>query len=374
MYGQNAICYFAWVKIGIGPKVYGARRRFADVPVPGVHFVPLKVIPFRRLVAIHSIFNSFAQGITVYFPTRSIDCFHSFNGIVLNRVPWIVSFESLMPRMWLKATGQGRFFARLARDDCRAILASSKNALLHMKTRNAQFDSLDRVLEKTKVAYPGVEDFPDLYEKHAVRLKGGATKLIFIGNMFFAKGGTIALNVFERLKSDFEIRLTVVSNLDETNPFSFPEAGTRRAWKSRMDSLGVKHLQNLNFREVREEIADSDFLILPSFDESFSFCSVEALSCGVLPIATRMRALPEIVEDERTGFLVDVPTTEEGRCTLDPDTPKKLEDSFYERLAEVLQRKSDFKVMRRAARERFLKKFSQERLARDLKQIYETVL
>ena len=57
---------------------------------------------------------------------------------------------------------------------------------------------------------------------------------------------------------------------------------------------------------VREKLALADILLLPSDLESFGLAALEAMACEVVPIATRVGGLPEVVDHGKTGFLSSV--------------------------------------------------------------------
>jgi N-acetyl-alpha-D-glucosaminyl L-malate synthase BshA len=61
--------------------------------------------------------------------------------------------------------------------------------------------------------------------------------------------------------------------------------------------------KQLNFVEV---LQNSDVFLLPSQTESFGLAALEALSCGVPVVASRVGGLPEVVVDGETGFLHEV--------------------------------------------------------------------
>ncbi|MBY0504561.1 MAG: N-acetyl-alpha-D-glucosaminyl L-malate synthase BshA [Bryobacteraceae bacterium] len=44
-------------------------------------------------------------------------------------------------------------------------------------------------------------------------------------------------------------------------------------------------------------------LLMPSEMESFGLAALEAMSCGLVPVATRVGGVPELIDDGRTGFL-----------------------------------------------------------------------
>src|SRR5215467_4764065 len=58
--------------------------------------------------------------------------------------------------------------------------------------------------------------------------------------------------------------------------------------------------------QIREKLALSDVLLLPSELESFGLAALEGMACEVVPIATRAGGIPEVIEHGVTGFLADV--------------------------------------------------------------------
>jgi N-acetyl-alpha-D-glucosaminyl L-malate synthase BshA len=57
---------------------------------------------------------------------------------------------------------------------------------------------------------------------------------------------------------------------------------------------------------VHEKLAISDVMLLPSELESFGLAALEGMSCEVVPIATRVGGIPEVIEHEKNGFLAQV--------------------------------------------------------------------
>jgi len=58
--------------------------------------------------------------------------------------------------------------------------------------------------------------------------------------------------------------------------------------------------------EVQEKLAAADIMLMPSELESFGLAALEAMACEVVPIATRVGGVPEVIEHGKSGYLADV--------------------------------------------------------------------
>lgn len=84
--------------------------------------------------------------------------------------------------------------------------------------------------------------------------------------------------------------------------------------------------EQLNFLEI---LQNSDVFLLPSQIESFGLAALEALSCGVPVVASRVGGIPEVVVHGETGFLHDVGDTSSMarsvvRMLLDAELHQKI--------------------------------------------------
>jgi glycosyltransferase involved in cell wall biosynthesis len=58
--------------------------------------------------------------------------------------------------------------------------------------------------------------------------------------------------------------------------------------------------------QIREKLAISDVLLMPSELETFGLAALEGMACEVVPVAARSGGVPELIEHGVTGFMADV--------------------------------------------------------------------
>lgn len=98
----------------------------------------------------------------------------------------------------------------------------------------------------------------------------------------------------------------------------------RASAKFRVKQLGIE--ENVNFVGKQPQISDyleiADVFLLPSETESFGLAALEAQSCEVAVVASRVAGIPEVVTDNETGFLSEVGNIEK----MSDDVVKLLKD------------------------------------------------
>jgi glycosyltransferase involved in cell wall biosynthesis len=246
-------------------------------------------------------------------PEPGYDITHSFNAVpVMTRRPFIVSFESFLPRFpddhehgalarplsWLEE----RLRARLASDRCVACLAFSEYArrqFLHQARRSPYRVAIEA---KLRVRYPVMS-----LRRDAPKHGSNALKLLFVAHRFMGKGGPALLRAHERLRAaGVPVTTTVVSKLtweagDYIGPGS-PELVERE--HRRVGGPGVTHLGNVSNARVLELMDEADYFVLPTFHDTFGYVALEALAGGTPVIASATCALPELVEHGKNGYLI----------------------------------------------------------------------
>ncbi|MCW2958022.1 MAG: glycosyl transferase group 1 [Solirubrobacterales bacterium] len=93
--------------------------------------------------------------------------------------------------------------------------------------------------------------------------------------------------------------------------------------------------------ELPELLAAADLLVLPSSRESFGQVIVEAMACGVAPVAAASLGPAHIIEDGQTGWLFDV------------DDADALTDALAQAIDDEVERARRAAAAEQAALERF---------------------
>jgi glycosyltransferase involved in cell wall biosynthesis len=113
-----------------------------------------------------------------------------------------------------------------------------------------------------------------------------------------------------------------------------------------------------------EFLANAKCLVVPSiFDEPFGMVSIEALACGTPVVGLDSGALPEVIVDGKTGYVVGKQFDSEGK--LDND---KTASSISEALSKINQ------ISRADCRQDFEQRFTTERMVEDYFALYKKAL
>ncbi len=148
-----------------------------------------------------------------------------------------------------------------------------------------------------------------------------AYDLLFVGTVYRLKGLLNLVEALPLVQSEVgaSVRLRVIG------PMGGGRAGANylhliqsRARGSGMDGqidwLGVQSAES-----VANALSQTDLLVLPSYEETFSMCVAEAMAAGVPVVASRVGGVPYLVEEGVTGLLVppgNVPDLAKAISTL----------------------------------------------------------
>jgi N-acetyl-alpha-D-glucosaminyl L-malate synthase BshA len=109
---------------------------------------------------------------------------------------------------------------------------------------------------------------------------------------------------------------------------------------------------------VNEKLAMADVMLLPSQLESFGLAALEAMACEVVPIATNVGGIPEVIEHGKNGFLADVGGVETmAQCAI-----------------EILADESKLRAMGKASRTSAQARFCASKIIPQYEEFYRRVV
>lgn len=126
---------------------------------------------------------------------------------------------------------------------------------------------------------------------------GGRPRLLHISNFRAVKRITDCIRVLQLVRKEVDAELWMVGDGPE-----------RSSAEQLAHELDVQcHVRFLGKQShVERLIPQTDILLLPSRLESFGLVALEAMACGVIPIATRVGGVPEVIRHGFDGYLEDV--------------------------------------------------------------------
>lgn len=127
--------------------------------------------------------------------------------------------------------------------------------------------------------------------------------LLWLGRFCHEKGPHVALDVAR------ESRMPIVL-AGELYPFSYHQQYFEQEIVPRLKAMRdtAKWMSGISLQEKLELLRGARAVLIPSLvDETSSLVAMEAMACGTPVVCLRCGALPEVVEDGVTGFVVDSP-------------------------------------------------------------------
>src|SRR5690554_239962 len=135
--------------------------------------------------------------------------------------------------------------------------------------------------------------------------KDNIFRIVFMARIVKEKGVFLLLDFFEAYLKNTDAFNKHIT-LDFYGPVSDKDAKSFYERVSHFD-LDVNYKGVLDPSDIYKTLPDYDLLVLPTFyeGEGFPGTILDAYLCGLPVIATRWKQIPEFVEDNETGFLID---------------------------------------------------------------------
>jgi L-malate glycosyltransferase len=137
----------------------------------------------------------------------------------------------------------------------------------------------------------------DVAERRAEYATPDERILVHLSNFRPVKRLTDVIEIFDRVRKKIPSKLLLIGDGPDRS---------QAEWLAHSKHIHDQVIFLGKQERVNEKLAIADIMLLPSQLESFGLAALEAMACQVVPIATNVGGLPEVVEHGKTGFLADV--------------------------------------------------------------------
>lgn len=202
---------------------------------------------------------------------------------------------------------------------------------------------------KAKVIYSGLNlsEIPFLEKTFE---KNKTIKILSVGRSHWKKGYRYSIEACEVLaKKNVDFLYEIVGGENEENLYIIHDASLEEK---------IRLLPSMNFENILKKYQEADLFLLPSIEEGIANVVLEAMAVGIPVITTRCGGMEEVIKHEYNGFLVDIRSS------------RQIADAIL-RFMEM----SPFEKQQMAhnARKTIEQKFSQERMVKEMIELYKSV-
>jgi N-acetyl-alpha-D-glucosaminyl L-malate synthase BshA len=121
--------------------------------------------------------------------------------------------------------------------------------------------------------------------------------LVHLSNFRPVKRICDVIEIFDRVQQKIPSRLIMMGDGPDRSKAEW--LAHKKGIAKKVDFVGKQD-------RVHEKLGVADVLLMPSELESFGLAALEGMACEVVPIATRVGGVPEVIDHGRTGFMADV--------------------------------------------------------------------
>lgn len=189
--------------------------------------------------------------------------------------------------------------------------------------------------------------------------------LLFSGRLIPEKGPDIAVNIARKLNLPLKIIGQTLNNYERNKkywdakiaPYLNNSTSTQRQFSVSNQRL-IRYHGLIPYNQVSQYYQDAKILLFPNrWPEPFGLSMIEAMACGTPVIAFANGAIPEIVKDRITGYIV------------------KNEKEMISAVKKVYSMsEKDYLKLRQNCRERVEKKFTLERMISGYEKAYNKII
>jgi glycosyltransferase involved in cell wall biosynthesis len=266
-------------------------ERLAGVAIPGLAALDADFQPLRGQLARSAIVRRHLSGLT-----EAPDALHLYthNAALLSvghmaRVPTVVSLDATNRQNAYRIPGRKPTVLTPATVAAvvpleRRVYRAARQIVTHSSWAADSVLAYGVAASKIQVIPFGIAIPPEL----PPRPMRARPRIVFVGTSMQRKGGWRLVEIWKR-------RLAATTDLTLV---------TLEAISGAPDRIEVRNDVRPGDGKIDDVLADADIFAMPGEIDSFGYAVLEAMAAGLPTVAVRQGAIPELVEDNKTGFLV----------------------------------------------------------------------
>lgn len=191
--------------------------------------------------------------------------------------------------------------------------------------------------EKVFITPMGVD--VSVFKPREKQEKKNQTNLLFVGRLSAAKGINYLIKAL----------LEIIKEFPETNLVIIGAGQEKKEFEILADELDLK--QKVNFlggianQELPKYYQKADVFVLPSLTEGTPVSVLEAMSSGCPVVATKVGGVPAIIENRKSGLLINPCSSEEiSRAVIDILSDNDLRNSIVKKARKIIKERYDWSV------------------------------
>jgi len=173
--------------------------------------------------------------------------------------------------------------------------------------------------------------------------------LVHLSNFRPVKRVTDTIEIFERVRKKVPSKLLLIGDGPDRS---------KAEWLAVQKGIHNDVLFLGKQDQIAEKLALADVLLMPSELESFGLAALEGMACEVVPIATRVGGVPEVIEHGKSGYLAEVGDV----------------DTMAHYATELLTDESRLRTMGKASRAAAQSRFCSSKIIPQYEDFYRRVL
>ena len=289
-------------------------------------------------------------------------------------VPLVVTVHSLEPlRPWKREQLAGGYEFSLWVEKTAMEMADAVIAVSGETKRD-----IERLFDVDPARVPVIYNGIDLNEYQTVQTSTALKRhgidetkpfLLFVGRITRQKGIVHLARAIQFMDPGFQIVLCAGAP-DTPEIAQEMKSAVEKARGKRPDIIWIEEM--VDKKTVIELYSHAAVFCCPSIYEPFGIINLEAMACETAVVATAVGGIKEVVVDGETGFLVPLEQMKES--PFEPVHPEKFSRDLAARINELMANRELREKFGRAGRKRAEQKFSWSSIARETKELYESLL